>query len=139
MATEVVDLLAEMALFADLSPAQLQGVAHTFEEDAFQEGRRILRRGLQGGNFYLILDGEAIVAVDGQELARLKRGDFFGELSILLGEPPTADVTVASASLRCLVLPGEELEPFLLAHPTVALRLLRSQARRMRSAIQWRN
>ena len=44
------------------------------------------------------------------------RGDFFGEVSILLGEPPIADV-VATRPLRCLVLPGPQVEPFLIAHP----------------------
>ncbi|MDR7537115.1 MAG: cyclic nucleotide-binding domain-containing protein, partial [Armatimonadota bacterium] len=89
---EVVDVLAGLALFADLSRPELEAVAHTFEEEWFTEGQRILRQGFSGANFYVILDGEAAVRIDGVQRAVLRRGDFFGEVSVLLGEPPTADV-----------------------------------------------
>ncbi|HEX9713030.1 MAG TPA: cyclic nucleotide-binding domain-containing protein [Actinomycetota bacterium] len=136
---DVVDVMSGMALFADLSPAQLQEVAHTFDEETFEEGRRILRRGLTGGSFYVIVDGEAAVQVGDRRVSTLGRGDFFGEISILLDETPSADITATSAMLRCIALPGEQLAPFLLSHPTVAVRMLRAQARRMREVIEWRS
>ena len=77
---EIADAIAGFALFADLSTPQLLGVAHTFEETFFPEGDRILRQGLTGSGFYIILEGEAQVVVDGQERAILSRGDFFGEV-----------------------------------------------------------
>src|SRR3972149_6700648 len=97
---EIVDAMAGLALFADLSRPELEAAAHTFEEEWFTEGQRILRQGFTGTNFYIILDGEAEVRTDGASRAKLGRGDFFGEVSILLGEPPTADV-VAVGALRC--------------------------------------
>jgi CRP-like cAMP-binding protein len=138
VAHDVVDLLSGIALFADLRRPQLEAVAHTFEEEVFQEGQRILRQGFEGSNFYVILDGEAAVRVDGRDLATLGRGDFFGEVSVLLGEPPTADV-VALEPMRCLVLSGAEVEPFLTSYPTVLFRLLQAEARRLRATIQWRS
>ena len=102
---QIADELAGFALFADLSTPQLQGVVHAFEEAIFQDGERVLRQGLKGSGLYLILDGQASIVVDGQERAKLGRGEFFGEVSILLGEPPVADV-VALGTLRCLVLAG---------------------------------
>ena len=138
VAGDVVDMLAGLALFADLGRPQLESVAHTFEEEMFTEGQRILRQGLAGSNFYVILDGEAAVRVDGRDLATLGRGDFFGEVSVLLGEPPTADV-VASRPMRCLVLPGSEVEPFLTSHPKVLFRMLQAEARRLRATIQWQS
>src|ERR671914_1246816 len=137
MAGDVVDLLASMALFADLQRPQLESVAHTFDEEMFSEGQRIIRQGFQGSNFYVILEGEAAVRVDGSELATLGRGDFFGEVSVLLGEPPTADI-VALRSMRCLVLAGAEVPEFLVAHPRVMLRMLQAEARRPRGTIEWR-
>ena len=89
---EIADALASMTLFADLSMPQLLGVASRFEEAFFAQGNRILRQGLTGSAFFLILDGEAAVVVDGEQRATLQRGDFFGEVSIMLGESPTADV-----------------------------------------------
>ena len=89
---EIVDQIAGFALFADLTTPQLERIAHMFEEEVFPEGARVLRQGLSGSAFYVILDGEAEVVIDGQQRATLARGDFFGEVSILLGEPPGADI-----------------------------------------------
>jgi CRP-like cAMP-binding protein len=138
MATNVVDLLAGMALFADLQRPQLESVAHTFEEEMFADGQPIIRQGLGGSNFYVILEGEAAVRVDGQDLATLGRGDFFGEVSVLLGEPPTADI-VALRAMRCLALSAAEVPEFLVAHPRVMLRMLQAEARRLRATIEWRS
>jgi CRP-like cAMP-binding protein len=132
----VADTLSQLALFADLTPAQLEAVAHTHEEDVFAAGERVLRKGLTGGNFYVILEGEAAVELDGRHLARLGRGDFFGEVSALIGDAPTADV-VAVTILRCLVIPGQQLERLLLDRPQLALRLLRMEARRLRNTLEW--
>lgn len=138
MPDDVIEVLAGLALFADLDRPQLESVAHTFDEDMFPEGQRVLRQGFAGSNFYLILDGEAAVRVDGQELTTLSRGDFFGEVSVLLGQAPTADI-VATRSLRCLVLPGSQVREFLMAHPPVMFRMLQAEARRLRTTIQWRS
>ena len=64
---EIVDALAGMAMFADLSTPQLQGVAHIMDEAWFPAGERILRQGLTGGAFYVILEGEAEIRVDGAD------------------------------------------------------------------------
>jgi len=132
----VADTLGQLALFADMTPAQLEAVAHTHEEDVFAAGERVLRKGLSGGNFYVILEGEAAVDLDGQQLARLGRGDFFGEISALTGEPPTTDV-IAVTILRCLVIPAQQLERLVLDRPQFALRLLRLEARRLRNTLEW--
>jgi CRP-like cAMP-binding protein len=134
---EIVDALAGMAMFADLSTPQLQGVAHIFDEAWFPAGERILRQGLTGNGFFVILEGEADIRVDGQQRATLGRGDFFGEISILLGESPVADV-VARGPLRCLVLAGPQVETFLTNHPRVMFRMLQALARRLRNANRWR-
>jgi len=135
---ELLDTIAGFALFVDLSSPQLERVVHTFEEVAYAEGERVLRQGLAGSGFHVILDGEAAIVVDGEERARLSRGDFFGEVSIFLGETPIADV-VATRPLRCLVLAGPRVEPFLIAHPQVMFRMLQAQARRLRAANRWRS
>lgn len=131
-----IDRLAQLSLFADLRWPELEAVAHTFDEEVFAEGQRVLRQGISGGAFYVILEGDAAVVIDGQERARLGRGDFFGEISVLTGGVPVADIR-AETLLRCLVLPGPQLEGFLLEHPTVMLRMLQAVARRLRDATRW--
>lgn len=133
----VVETLGQMALFADLPRPQLEAVAHTFEDAVFAEGERVMRLGISGSGVYVILEGEAIVSREGQEIARLRHGDFFGEISVLLDEVPAADV-VAVTMLRCLVIPRPELEPFLLEQPKVMLRMLKDVALRLRGMLEWR-
>jgi CRP/FNR family cyclic AMP-dependent transcriptional regulator len=135
---ELIDAIAGFGLFADLSSPQLQEVIHTFDEVPYAEGERVLRQGLRGSGFHVIVEGDVAVVVDGQERARLGRGDFFGEVSIFLGEPPIADI-VAIRPLRCLVLAGPRVESFLVAHPHVMYRMLQAQARRLRAANRWRS
>jgi len=135
-AVPVAERLAQLALFADLRWPELEAVAHTFDEEVFGAGQRVLRQGISGGAFYIILEGEATVVVDGVERARLGRGDFFGEITALEGGVPIADVR-ADTLLRCLTLPGPQLEAFLLEHPTVMLRMLHAEARRLRDANRW--
>ena len=131
-----VDALARLSLFADVSHPQLEALAHSFDEEVFAEGQRVIRQDMTGGGFYVILDGEAKIVIDGQERARLTRGDFFGEISILTEARPTADV-VATSVLRCLIIPDGELKPFLLRQPSVMYRMLQIEARRLRAANVW--
>jgi CRP-like cAMP-binding protein len=137
MTDSTAEMLAQLALFADLPRQQVEAVAHTFDEQVFPEGQRVLRDGLSGSSFYVILEGEAAVVIDGEERSRLGRGEFFGEISALTGDSPTADV-VATTMLRTLVIPTNELEAFLLERPSVMLRMLQAEARRLQSANQWR-
>jgi CRP-like cAMP-binding protein len=132
----VVESLSQLALFADLTQPQLEEVAHTVGEELFAPGQRVVRQGMSGGGLFIVLDGEAQVVIDGEERARLGRGDFFGEVAALTGDAPTADV-VAAALLRCLTVPSAELETFLLGHPRVMFRMLQAEARRLRTANLW--
>jgi CRP/FNR family transcriptional regulator, cyclic AMP receptor protein len=135
---EIVDVLAGLAVFADLTKPQLEAVAHTFEEEWFSDGQRIIRQGFGGTGFFVLVDGQVAVAIDGEERARLSRGEFFGEISLLLGEDPVADI-VAVGPVRCLTLSGPELESFLVTYPRVMYRMLQTVARRLRAANRWRN
>ena len=77
--------LARLALFADLTRPQLEQIAHSYDEDMFAEGQHVLHKGLGGTGLYIVLDGEAIVRIGDKELARLGRGEFFGDVSALTG------------------------------------------------------
>ncbi len=132
-----VGALARLALFADLERPELERIAHTYDEEIFPAGQRVLRKGFSGSGLYVVLDGEAVVSLDGNELARLGRGEFFGEVSTLLGGEPTADVAAATP-LRCLVVPGPQVERFLLAHPPVALAMLKAEALRLSNVLEWK-
>lgn len=137
MPEQIVERLARLALFADLSPAQVESIAHRFDEEIFAEGQRILRTGLKGAGLYLILEGEAVIRIDGIERARFGPGEVFGEISVLTGDPPNADVEAATM-LRCLEIPAGDVEPFLTEFPKVMYRLLQAEARRLRITTEWK-
>ncbi len=149
MPVELVEDLAQISLFADLRTAELEAVAQAFDEDWAEPGQRLMREGFVGGGFYVILSGEADWLVAGHVVDRaatimqmppkpliLKRGDWFGELSVLFDEPSIADV-VARDSMQLITLPGSELEGFLLRFPPVMLRLLKGECRRLRDPQRW--
>jgi CRP/FNR family transcriptional regulator, cyclic AMP receptor protein len=135
--SDLVDLLGRFSLFADFTRPQLEAVAHTVDEEVFAEGQRVLRRGLTGSGFYVILEGEASIQLEGESIATLGPGDFFGEASVLTGQPPSADV-VAKTLLRCVVVPGPELEEFLVERPRLLFRLLKTEAARLQAVLEWR-
>ncbi len=137
MATGIdTETLARLALFADLTRPQLHQIASSYHEDLFAEGQRVLRKDMAGSGLYIILDGEAVVNLGDKELARLGRGEFFGDVSALTGQPPTTDI-VATQPLRCLIVPREEVEPFLLAYPSVTVRMLKTILRRLATTLEW--
>ncbi len=72
--SELVDTLGGLTLFADLTRPQLEQVAHKMTEESYPVGQRILRQGFTGTGFYVILDGEVAIKIDGEERARLAEG-----------------------------------------------------------------
>ena len=132
---ELTESLSSLALFADLRGPELEAIADPEWERRFASGERVLRRGFSGSGFYVILEGGAAVEIEGREPRVLRRGEFFGEISTLLGSNPAADV-VARTQLQCLEIPGPDLEGFLLAHPRVMLRMLQTVTRRVQDLLE---
>ena len=128
-----LDDLARLALFADLERGDLEALVGMAREVTFEEGDWIVRRGEDEVGLYMIVDGEIGVVFEGEELAVLSRGSFFGEISALLGEPTVADV-LARAQTRCLVVAAPDVKRFLLSFPLVMLYMLQTEARRLKTA-----
>src|SRR5438094_10420361 len=96
---DISDTLGSLAIFADLSRPELERVAHTLEERYFAQDERVLRRGLSGSGFYIVLMGEATAVADGRRCNVLGRGYVFDEISYVLGLAPVADI-VANLSTQ---------------------------------------
>jgi CRP-like cAMP-binding protein len=124
--------VSRLALFADLDAAELSSILPTLQDVVYDEGAWVVRRGETNPGLQIIVEGEAGVVLESEELATLKKGSFFGEISTLLGEPTVADI-VARTRLRCVFVPSEDVEQFLLGNPRVMYRMLQTEARRVRS------
>jgi CRP/FNR family transcriptional regulator, cyclic AMP receptor protein len=138
MADHALRELRRLGVFADLTEHDLQALAEELEERSFPEGSQALAKGSKSAGLFIILEGEVGVLIDDDERATLSTGSFFGEVSVLLGEPATADIVVRTA-LRCLVIPPERTEEFLLSYPRVMYRMLQTEARRLRTVDPMRN
>ena len=121
---DLIKQMSKCALFQDLSDKELQKVADSMDEDHFPGKTQILKEGEEGmGFFFVVLDGAARVNQHGKEVATLKPGDFFGEITSLNGGPRTASVTTTEP-LWVLRLTDSNFRPFLEAHPLVTFRIL---------------
>ena len=132
MSSDTASQLGRLGIFADLTEAELRDVAAELDERSFPEGSWVMRQGDTGTGLFIVVDGEVGVVVDDEERATLATGSFFGEVSVLLGEPVTADIVVRKP-LRCLVIPPQRAEEFLLAYPRVMYRMFQIEARRLRT------
>jgi CRP-like cAMP-binding protein len=124
-------LLGGCPLFVGVTPADLNAIGGRAIEVDFPPDHVIARQGEIGTGFFVIVDGAVRVVRDGQEIARLGAGDFFGEMSVIDGLPRVAQV-VTTEPTRCLALASWEFERLVLDHPTIGLAILRGLSARLR-------
>jgi small-conductance mechanosensitive channel/CRP-like cAMP-binding protein len=99
-------LLTGVDLFQSLSPQELNRVVDGTKLKLFAAGEHLCRQGEAGDSFYVIRSGQVAVLMnnaDGQPVtvAHLSHGAFFGEMSLLTGEPRSGTVT-AEADVEVL-------------------------------------
>lgn len=128
-------LLAATPLFAGVPADGLEAIAGRTVQVAFEPGQVIARQGDVGSGLFVVATGSVHVVRDGQTLATLGPGEFFGELSVLDGRPRTAQV-VAAESTVCLGLATWEFEAVVRERPEVALAVLRGLAGRLREVTE---
>ena len=122
------EVLAEVGLFADLTAAELAGLAALMRPRAYARDEVIYLRGDPGTAFYVIASGKVKIVLtspDGKEiiLRRLGPGGFHGELALLDDEPRSADAIATEPSVL-LVLQRDAFRRFLADHPSAATKLL---------------
>lgn len=127
-----VALIRSSPLFAGMSEREVASVIAACDEHVFAAGHRVVVEGMEGHDFFIILAGEAAVAVDGRVVARLGPGEFFGEAAPLRHVPRSASV-VALAQLRCLSLVNDALGAVLEEHPRLTYNMLLGMVDRLRA------
>ena len=132
------ELLSAAHLFDGVDAEGMDRIAAVAVQVDFPANHVVARQGEIGTGFFVVVEGRVRVIRDGETVATLGPGDFFGEISIILGEAPIADI-VAIKPLSCLVLAGPRVEGFLVDNPRVMWRMLQAQARRLRAANRWRS
>jgi CRP/FNR family transcriptional regulator, cyclic AMP receptor protein len=124
-------LLASCQLFRGIDADGLEALANRAEQVDFPAGHVIARQGEIGTGFFVVIDGRVRVTRDGEVVATLGPGEFFGELSVLDRQPRNAMVT-ADVPTTCLALASWDFEAVLLDQPRLTLAILRGVAQRLR-------
>ena len=125
------ELLASAPLLAGVDADGIAAIARRVVEVEFPRDHVIARQGEVGTGFFMVARGAVRVVRDGETIARLGPGDFFGELSVLDGRPRVAQV-IADEPTVCLALASWDFETVVKEEPAVALAILRGLAGRLR-------
>ncbi len=118
------DALSHVPFLVPMGPDELEALAADATVFSYGRGERIVRQGDPGDALYVLREGSAIVTIGDEatgerEVARLRRGEFFGEMALLTGEPRTASVT-AIEDIEAIVIHKEALQGILARRPGLA-------------------
>jgi small-conductance mechanosensitive channel/CRP-like cAMP-binding protein len=111
-------------IFAPLTAEQRIELADSARSSLYAEGELIVREGDRGSSMFIVSTGEASVRLGEveSEIAHLNHGDFFGEMSLLTGEPRTATVTAAT-DCELLEIGADAFRRVVLPDPAVVERI----------------
>lgn len=118
------DRLTSSPLFEGLSKKEREHVARQADEVDVPAGKVLAQQGELGWEFFVIETGAAEVLVDGEKVAELGPGDFFGELALLGNRDRyrTATVTATDPS-TLIVMTRQAFDDFRREAPEAAKRI----------------
>jgi CRP-like cAMP-binding protein len=128
-----IDLLEQLPLFSGLGRRHLNVIAGHVDQVKLDAGAVLARQGRLSREFVLLVQGSAQVERDGEIIARLAAGDFFGEFALIEGKPHTATV-IADAPVALVVVEARSFSYLLGAVPELQRRLLLGFCGRLREA-----
>jgi CRP/FNR family transcriptional regulator, cyclic AMP receptor protein len=122
--------LANVPLFARCSKGELAHIAQLADEVDLAPGKTLTKEGARGREFFVLFEGTAEVTREGQRLATMRGGDFFGEISLVTDVPQTATVTTTS-DVYALVITDRAFRQLLRESPTIQGKVLEAIASRL--------
>jgi CRP-like cAMP-binding protein len=128
---QLMTVLHAVPLFEGLSAKQLKAVTELAEVARFMAGVAIVKQGVIGDSFYVVLTGQAKVVASGRTLNRLLPGNHFGEISLLDGGPRTASV-VSETEMTLVMITQRDFLAMLAKNPDISISLLEGMARSVR-------
>lgn len=132
MADAKTDALARVPLFRHCSRHELDFLASRADEVDLGAGRTLIRQGEPADSFYVLLDGEVTVDVDGASRPAMRAGDFFGEISMLDRGPATATVVTASP-VRAMVMSHAQFRDAIKGNDVLLAAVMTAMAERLRA------
>jgi CRP/FNR family cyclic AMP-dependent transcriptional regulator len=127
----VIEQLREVPIFRGLDERELRRIAEVGKEVRFEPGTVVAEQDGGAAGFHLILAGEVSVDVNGVERARLRKGQYFGEMSLIDGKPRSATVRAESPTTT-FALTSWQFLPLLDEYPSISRALLVELSGRLR-------
>jgi CRP-like cAMP-binding protein len=134
------EALRRIQLFADLTDRESDTILDLMHEKTLGKGATVFHQGDGGGGMYLLLSGSVKISRTGRDgrdvtVAVLHEGNFFGEMSLIDGQPRSASATTTQ-STRLLVLDREHFQRYVLSQARIVAKMLRELSKRLRAADQ---
>ena len=133
-----IDHLRRVSLFTDCDEAELRRIADISRVVETGAGTILTQAGTPGDSFFFVIDGRVSVETQVGLGDPLQPGDFFGEMSLLDGEPRSATVT-ATTDVRLLIVDRSQFWRLLNEAPDLVRRILVVLSRRVRRLEQAAN
>ncbi len=124
--------LANVPLFMSCTEKELEFVAGHADEVTVPAGRTLIKQGQPSDAFYILLDGESEVDIDGQKRRTLRPGDFFGEIGMLDRGLGTATV-VTRTPARLMVMSHSQFRDAIKADDAILVKVLSVMGERLRA------
>jgi CRP-like cAMP-binding protein len=124
-----IEELRRVTFLSGVDDRGLTQLAGTMGERTLPAGTDLVTQGEGGVAFFVVLDGEAVVSIDGNERRVLGKGDHFGEIALIAKDPPRTATVTARSEVRVATLTSWNFKPFVMQHPQVAWSLLETLAR----------
>lgn len=130
--------IKEISIFRPLSSETLERLVERFMVRPFKKGEIVFYQSELSRDLYIVLDGSvkaSLLNEEGDELilAHFKKGDFFGEMSLIDGKPRSATLTCLEDSIVGILTRLRFIE-ILKKEPSIALELLSALVERLRIA-----
>lgn len=126
------ELLGQVPLFSACTDRELKRIDGLVNPVSVEAGHVFMEEGQAGGAFYVIDRGRARVTLDGNELATLNGGDFFGEMALIDQGPRSATVT-ADTDMDLFTIDPQDFDRLLDEVPFVARQILKVLSNRLRA------
>ncbi len=118
----VTERLNNVSIFSPLSDEEIERLANASTTRVYAPGEAVVRTGQEGNSMYVIIRGSVKVQITENDYQKtintLKENDFFGEMSLLTGEPRTANVIAAEES-EVLRIDKSGLKPIFDSNPAL--------------------
>ncbi|MBI5307592.1 MAG: Crp/Fnr family transcriptional regulator [Planctomycetes bacterium] len=130
--------LKGVPLFSSLSDEQLDTITRTGAIRRYHNGHIVVQQSNPGDTFFIVVSGcvkVTLLSKDGKEiiLSVLKKGDFFGELSLMDNEPRSANVIVVEDS-TLFQLTQKQFHQLITTYPDILKKVLKELCTRLRHA-----